>query len=461
MTTPPPPTPPPASPSPGSAVSPPVSNPDTVVLPITPPAPIIPIITPTLTYSQKVLIAVGISAAAILLAILVYYIAEILVLCFAGLLMAVFVSAPSDILAKHTKLKRAHALLIVLTTLAIIVVGGGYFMGRTIYEQSKQIVHDSRRTLREYERLLPKPAPATAPASAPATEPAPDPATPTDVTVTTDGDTTSILVRVHSPEAAATQPTSDDPAQWIANRLEHFRETATDFLFNENVVRRAGGFAGSFITSTFGIIGNVVIVFGVGLFFALNPSLYTQGLIRMVPVKRRARTANILSQVGSQLEWWFVGQLCSMASIGLLTTIGLKILGMPMALTLGILAGLMNFIPNFGPILAAAPAVLIALAPHEGQTQINPALAGWVVLLYIVIQLLEGWVITPFFQQRAVELPPALIIISQVIFGLLLGPLGLVLATPILATLIVLVRLLYVEDILGDKPPEPIPPSAV
>lgn len=428
------------------------------VVNITPSAPIIPVIAPSLTYTQKVLIAVGISAAAILLAILIYYIAEILVLCFAGLLMAVFVSAPSDLLARHAKMKRAHALLIVLTMLSIIVLGGGYFMGRTIYEQTRQIVRDSQRALQKFEseRLFPPEAPATAPATGPAA----------DVTVEAGSQTTQVTVTVPSTQAAATQPgasddgaAAPDPMKWFVDSLRQFRQTATDFVFNENVVRRAGGFAGSFITSTFGIIGNIVIVFGVGLFFAINPSLYTQGVIRMVPVKRRARSATILNQVGTQLEWWFVGQLCSMASIGLLTFIGLSILGIPMALTLGIIAGLMNFIPNFGPILAAAPAVLIALAPHGDQATLNPMLAVWVICLYIVIQLLEGWVITPFFQQRAVELPPALIIISQVIFGLLLGPLGLVLATPILATLIVLVRLLYVEDILGDKPPAPVPPS--
>jgi predicted PurR-regulated permease PerM len=439
-----------------------------------PPSTIIPVITPTLTYTQRVLIAVGISAAAILLAILIYYIAEILVLCFAGLLLAVFVSAPSDLMAKHTKLKRAHALLIVLTTLATIVLGGGYFMGRTIYDQSKQIVRDSNRALHQfnYQRFFPQPAPATAPDSAPATATATAPAdvaatapaveetTPAAVTVSTEGETTTVVVTLEPQRPAATRPADEDPAMWLASRVQHFQKTATDFLFNENVVRRAGGFAGSFITSTFGVIGNIVIVFGVGLFFAINPSLYTQGLIRMVPIKRRARTATILNQVGTQLEWWFVGQLCSMASIGVLTFIGLSILGIPMALTLGIIAGLMNFIPNFGPILAALPAVLIAFAPQAGETTLHPGLALWVIGLYVVIQLLEGWVITPFFQQRAVELPPALIIISQVIFGLLLGPLGLVLATPILATLIVLVRLLYVEDILGDRTPEPMKEGA-
>ena len=109
-----------------------------------------------------------------------------------------------------------------------------------------------------------------------------------------------------------------------------------------------------------------MIVVGVGLFFALNPKLYAKGLIKLAPMSRRARTAEILSTVRTQLQWWFVGQLCSMVSISLLTFIGLSILGVPMAFTLAILAGLMTFIPNFGPILAAAPAVLVAFLPRRG-----------------------------------------------------------------------------------------------
>jgi predicted PurR-regulated permease PerM len=149
-----------------------------------------------------------------------------------------------------------------------------------------------------------------------------------------------------------------------------------------------------------------------------------------------------------------------MVSIGILTFIGLSILGIPMATTLAILAGLLNFIPNFGPILAAAPAVLVAFAPHGSQTDLNPSLALYTIIMYIIIQLLEGWVITPFFQQRAVELPPALIVIAQVLFAMLLGPLGLILATPMLAATLVLLRMVYVEDILGDRS-SPNTPEAI
>ncbi len=141
-----------------------------------------------------------------------------------------------------------------------------------------------------------------------------------------------------------------------------------------------------------------------------------------------------------------------MITIAVLSFIGLAILGVPLAFTLAILAGLLNFVPYVGPFFAAIPAVLIAFAPRGDETALNPSLAVSTVILYVIIQSLDGWVFTPFYQKRAVNIPPALIIISQLTFSLLLGPFGLILATPILASVLVLVRTLYIEDLLGNLP---------
>ncbi|HVS72003.1 MAG TPA: AI-2E family transporter [Phycisphaerae bacterium] len=404
-----------------------------------------------MSYTRKVCIAVGISLAAVLCAIFVYVTADILVLLFAGLLVAVFLSAPSDVLARWAHVPRAYALVIVLTVLVIVVSGGGYFMGFTVYKQTRELTRTLPVALEQFEgdlqNLLPgkalEEAASEPAASAPATGAASTPGTGSAMASGSAGG-----ISAAATEAAA-EPT---PRQWVAERLIELRRSATDFLMSESFVKGAGGVAGNVVTSTLGVIGNIAVVLAVGLFFAINPGLYRRGVVLMFPVGRRARVGQILSEVGSQLQWWFVGQLCSMASIGVLTFIGLSILRIPMTTTLAILAGLLNFIPNFGPILAAAPAVLVAFAPHGAQTDLNPSLAGWTILMYVVIQILEGWVITPFFQQRAVELPPALIVIAQVLFALLLGPVGLVLATPMLAATLVIFRMVYVEDILGDRP---------
>lgn len=399
------------------------------------------VVTAPLSYTRKVFIAVGISVAAILFAIFVYMTAEILVLLFAGLLFAVFLSAPSDLLAKYGRMKRGYALLIVLVALVLVVSGGAYFMGFTVYKQTRELTRTLPIALQQFEGDLGNILPGKALEEATTL--------PTTTSAPATGAATAVAVDFANPASAPA--TEQTPRQWLAERLIELRRSATDFFMSESFVKGAGGVAGNVVSSTLGVIGNLAVVFGVGLFFAINPSLYTAGLTNLFPIARRKRVDMILSEVGTQLQWWFVGQICSMVSIGILTFIGLSILGIPMATTLAILAGLLNFIPNFGPILAAAPAVLVAFAPHGGQMDLSPTLALYTIIMYIIIQLLEGWVITPFFQQRAVELPPALIVIAQVLFAMLLGPLGLILATPMLAATLVILRMVYVEDILGDR----------
>ena len=366
---------------------------------------------PQLSYTRKVLIAVGISVAALLLTAFVYFTAQILVLVFAGILFSVFLSAPADLLAKHLRIQRTYALGLVVGSLFLIAAVGGYFMGRTVYNQGVELSRTVPAAMQQFEHDLQNYLPATtAPATGPAT-------------------------------LAATQPA------WLAGKLQQFRTSATEFFTSASFVKGAGGV----VTTTFGLLGNIVVVLGIGLFFALAPGTYSAGALRMVPSAHRDRIGHIMAEIAGKLQWWFVGQLCSMLTVGLLAFIGLSILGVPMAFTLAILAGLLNFVPYVGPILGAIPAVLIAFAPHGDQTALNPQLAGWTILVYLMIQMLDGWVFTPFYQKRAVNIPPALIILAQVVVSVLLGPIGLILATPILASVLVLVRTIYIEDILGDK----------
>jgi predicted PurR-regulated permease PerM len=119
-------------------------------------------------------------------------------------------------------------------------------------------------------------------------------------------------------------------------------------------------------------------------------------------------------------------------------------MGVPLALTLGLIAGLLSFIPNFGPILSAVPAILLAFI-H------SPISAVYVACLFVGVQVVESNVVTPFIERKTVELAPALTIVFQLILGVLIGGLGLVLATPLLAVIVVLVKTVYFEDVLGDK----------
>lgn len=190
------------------------------------------------------------------------------------------------------------------------------------------------------------------------------------------------------------------------------------------------------------VIGVVVIVF-VGLYGAAEPGTYTRGIIKLVPPGQRPRAEQVLSSLGETLRWWLVGQLCSMAVVGTLTVLGLWLLGVRLALLLGVLAGFFELIPNLGPVLAAVPAILVALSQ-------SPTMALYVILLYSGIQFIESNIAMPIIQRQAVWLPPALVILAVVLLGVLAGLLGAFVATPLLVVVMVLVKMLYIQDMLGD-----------
>jgi len=152
-----------------------------------------------------------------------------------------------------------------------------------------------------------------------------------------------------------------------------------------------------------------------------------------------------MAAVVHALRWWLLGRLVAMTAVGLLTALGLWAIGMPMALALGFIAGLLSFVPYIGPIVSAVPAILVALA-DGGFLE-----TGYVVLIYGAAQFLEGSLITPVVQKYSVALPPAILIIAQFLLAVPFGPVGIMLATPFAVSVIVMTQMLYVEDILGDS----------
>ncbi len=196
--------------------------------------------------------------------------------------------------------------------------------------------------------------------------------------------------------------------------------------------------ATNIFSSTFGLIGSFLVVIIMGIYFAFDPNTYKEGFISLIPSNNQKKARTILESIGDILQWWIIGKMFSMVIVGILTTLGLWFLGIPMALTLGILAAILTFIPNIGPIIAVIPAILIAF------TQ-NPMSALYVIALYVTIQAIESYIITPVIQGKTMALPPALVIFSQLIMGLLTGILGLSLATPLLAALSVLIKKGYIE----------------
>lgn len=205
------------------------------------------------------------------------------------------------------------------------------------------------------------------------------------------------------------------------------------------------GHAAGILASAVGMIGTALFVAFVTVYFASAPEVYRRGLLQLVPMKRRARGANVLDETSRVLRRWMLGRLVSMTVVGLVTWAGLAIFGVPMAFALGLLAGVLGFVPNIGPIASAVPALLIA------ATMGLPSVA-YVGGLYLAINLVDGYVLTPMIEKRSTATPPALVLIAQLVFGALWGVLGLTLATPLLAVIVVLVHKLYVEDTLEERP---------
>lgn len=198
------------------------------------------------------------------------------------------------------------------------------------------------------------------------------------------------------------------------------------------------------VMSVGGGIADAVLVVGGGIYLAAQPKLYRTGLLKLFPPRTRDLAGEALNDSGRALRLWLKGQLISMIVVGLLVGIGLWLIGVPSALALGLLAGILEFIPFVGPVVAAVPALLIALAQ-------DPQLALWALGLYLIVQQIEGNVLQPVVQQYAVDLPAAILLFSLLGFGMLFGALGIMLAAPLTVVGYVLVKRLYVREAL-DTP---------
>jgi predicted PurR-regulated permease PerM len=210
------------------------------------------------------------------------------------------------------------------------------------------------------------------------------------------------------------------------------------------IVSRVSGLALSF-TSAF---GNVLIVIFGGIFLAAEPQFYRTGAIKLVPQAKRALVAEAMDESEKALRLWLKGQLMAMIVVGAMTWFGLWLIGVESPLVLGLLAGALEFIPFAGPIIAAFPGIMLALAQSTD-------LALWAAGVYLIVQHSEAYLIQPLIQQYAVDLPAVILLFSLLAFGLLFGTLGVVLAAPLAVVSYVLVKRLYVVETL--ETPTPIP----
>ncbi len=356
------------------------------------------------SFVRRALIAVGLVALAVLIAGVLWYAVDVLMVAFAGVLFAVGLRGLSDWVRQHTRLSSGWALALVTGAIAVLFALVVTLFAASIAQQVTQLTQQLPQSAQEARQRV---------------EQLP----------------------------GGQQIISLVPQIGGGGQQEGGGQQGSG---GQSGV--ASGIASLFSTSL-GLVANVALISFLALYFAADPDLYITGAVRLVPKTRRKRARDVLHTLGYTLRWWLLGQLLSMTVVGVLTGLGLLLLGVPLAPVLGLLAGLLDFVPTVGPIIAAVPGVLLAFS--QGSTTGLLAIG-----LYVLVQILEGYVLYPLIQERAVKLPPALTILSLAVMGVLLGALGLLLATPLLVVVLTLVKMLYVEDALGDQIDVPGEPSA-
>lgn len=212
--------------------------------------------------------------------------------------------------------------------------------------------------------------------------------------------------------------------------------------------------ASRFLQGSASAAAATVIVLFAGLYLAFHPETYARGALTLIPMRGRQRMAQVMSACGVALDRWLLGQLASMFLVGITVGLGLWWAGVPSPLALGILAGLAQFVPVIGPMAATLPGLVVA----AGQ---GPDALAWTAAIYLGASQFEANIVTPLVLRQMVELPMAVTLFAVLAMGVLLGPLGVLFATPLAVVAYVIVRRLYVEDFLGDHLPPADPPGGI
>ena len=338
------------------------------------------------SFVGRALIVIGLVVLAFLILALLYFSFDVILLVFAAIMIAIFLRGTADLLGRFIKISEGWLVLIASVLVISIFAGAISLLAPSVAEQAGHLREELPKSL-EAARLY----------------------------IMQFGWGRAIMEQLPEPSAI-----------W-------------DNIASSGMLSRVGGI----FSSTIGAVGNFLIVVLLSIYLAIEPKFYAQGFARLFPIPKRPRVFEVLANIGLSLQWWLIGKAGSMVFIALLTWLALAILGVPMAMTLGLIAGLLSFIPNFGPIMSAIPAILIAFVE-------SPMMAVYTIGVFVGVQLIESNIVTPIIERETVELPPGLTIVFQLALAVMVGGLGLVLATPLLAVIIVVVEMVYIQDTLGD-----------
>jgi predicted PurR-regulated permease PerM len=245
------------------------------------------------------------------------------------------------------------------------------------------------------------------------------------------------------PQTATVTPHTNDTITVVATQdsLTHVKQVRDRLLTQVTGIRHL---LFPVIHSTIAAVSGIVGVLFLAIYIGADTELYRRGILSLIPHRIRQRGEQVLDALADALRRWLITQFIAMLAIGGVTAIVLLVLHVPGALPLAILAGLLEFVPTVGPILSAIPAVAMAFVE-------SPEKAAVVAVAYIGIQFLENHLLIPILMKEGVDLPPVLTILTQATMALAFGIMGLFVAVPVLVVATILVKMLYVEDVIGDQ----------
>jgi predicted PurR-regulated permease PerM len=365
--------------------------------------------------SKDVLRTAALVMAMYIVARLIWFANQLVLTAFLGVLFGLAVSNGVDVLARFRIRRGAGAAIIVIAFIGLLV-GFGAWVAPTIRSQSvelRQRLPESIDRLQlwvdRHNRGL----------------------------IGTILTSTKSVARRDSSAAVArnaadtSTAVSADSTISLRERIGHQLSGATRYLF-------------PFLSSTLAVLAGLLIIIFLSVYIGADPELYHRGLMQLFPRRGRQRAGEVLSAVATVLRRWLLTQLIAMLVIGAVTTVALLVLRVKAAFVLGILAGLLEFIPTVGPILSAVPAIAMGFLD-------SPEKALYVAITFWGIQFAENHLLIPLLMKGGVDVPPALTILSQALMALLFGFLGLMCAVPLLAATMVAIKMLYVEAVVGEK----------